>query len=276
MADVLVIEDHPVNLELLRLLLQAYGHGVRTAPDAESGLALARAQPPDLLICDIQLPGMDGYAMAGVCRADPALSTLPLVAVTALAMVGDREKALAAGFDLHISKPIDPSQFMVLLAPFLPTGAPTMGDGGSGTADAAPQGIPPGLRAPRAGLRVLLVDDERRNQAFKRQLLEPAGYRVDAAADGEAAWRALASAPVDLVLCDVVMPGLDGFALLQRVRAHAELRDVPFVFLTASARDAGSKARGLALGAQAYLLRPIAPLDLLAALRDVLAPPGPG
>jgi len=274
LAEVLVIEDHPVNLELLRLLLEAYGHGVRTAPDAETGFALARQRVPDLLICDVQLPGMDGYALAGVCRADPALRRVPLVAVTALAMVGDREKALAAGFDLHVSKPIDPASFMATLAPYLPSGPPSAAGGEAAAGGGEP--IPLALRAPRDGLRVLMVDDENRNQDFKRQLLEPAGYRVEAVGDGHAAWQVLTSAPVDLVLCDVVMPGLDGFALLQRVRGSASLRDLPFVFLTATARDSDSMARGLALGAQAYLVRPIEPLELLVRLRAVLDPEGPG
>jgi len=108
MARVLVIEDNPAYLELMVYLLKAFGHTPLTTRDGRSGLEAARRERPDLVLCDIQLPDMDGYEIVRQIRADPALSGLPLVAVTALAMVGDRAKALAAGFQGYIAKPLAP------------------------------------------------------------------------------------------------------------------------------------------------------------------------
>src|SRR4051794_39310670 len=108
MAHILVIEDNPDNLELMSYLLTAYGHTVTAAKDGETGIAATRRERPDLVACDIHLPGVDGYGVAKALRADPTFNGMPVIAVTALAMVGDRENILAAGFDGYITKPIDP------------------------------------------------------------------------------------------------------------------------------------------------------------------------
>ena len=99
MARILVIEDNPVNLELLVDLLEAWGHRTLVATDGDEGLAVVRRERPALVICDLQMPGRDGYSVAAAIRADPVLRHLPLIAVTAFARVGDRERAIEAGFD---------------------------------------------------------------------------------------------------------------------------------------------------------------------------------
>jgi CheY-like chemotaxis protein len=112
-----------------------------------------------------------------------------------------------------------------------------------------------------------MVDDTDANLAFKLSLLEPAGYRVLTAGGGDEAFALACAQHVDLIRSDVVMEQGGGFELLQRVRADAELHRMPFVFLTATARDDASRDHGLALGADAYLVRPIEPQRLLAELR---------
>src|SRR5437660_385875 len=96
-ARILVIEDNPANLELMRYLLAASGYEPQSAPNGERGLEAARRQVPDLIVCDIQMPGIDGYEVIRRVRSDPGLRPVRVVAVTALAMVGDRDKILAAG-----------------------------------------------------------------------------------------------------------------------------------------------------------------------------------
>jgi CheY-like chemotaxis protein len=108
---ILVIEDNPVNLELMTDLLEAFGFTVLAARGGAHGIDLVRQEKLDLIICDVQMPGMDGYEVANYLKRDPMLRRIPLVAVTALAMVGDRERVLAAGFDGYIDKPISPEQF---------------------------------------------------------------------------------------------------------------------------------------------------------------------
>lgn len=120
MARILVIEDNPNNLELMRYLLSAAGHDVSCATTSRAGLSAATAEVPDLVIMDIQLPDASGYDVLTWMRADARLAGQVIVAVTANAMVGDRDNALAAGFDSYISKPIDPREFSATIDALLP------------------------------------------------------------------------------------------------------------------------------------------------------------
>lgn len=273
MARVLVIEDNPINLELMSYMLQAWQHEVLQAPDGATALALARSQRPDVILCDLQMPDMNGHEVAQALRADPALSDIPLLAVTALASEDDRLAALAAGFAEVFTKPIDPPLFMAALQPYLPgpLQAPACPDAPPARGAPVFAAIPPELRAPHEGCALLTVDDGPSNVAYKRDLLEPAGYTVWAASSVTEALGLLQREPVDLVLSDVIMDEGGGFELLRLLKAHPAWRELPFIFLTSSARDPVSRQRGLALGAQAFLLRPLDAFELLAALRRALA-----
>jgi CheY-like chemotaxis protein len=108
MADhILIIEDNAVNLELLVFALNAFGFSVKSAMSAEQGLGMVRQESPAIILSDIQMPGMDGYELARTLKADPALRHIPLVGVSALALAGDRERALHCGFDDYVFKPVD-------------------------------------------------------------------------------------------------------------------------------------------------------------------------
>jgi len=110
--NILVIEDNEQNLYLVRFILEKNGYQVHAAMDGRTGIDMADQLKPDLILLDIQLPVMDGYAVAQNLRANPQLSSIPIVAVTSHAMVGDRDKAIAAGCNGYIEKPINPDTFM--------------------------------------------------------------------------------------------------------------------------------------------------------------------
>ncbi len=116
MANILVIEDNPDNMTLAVLLLTSAGHTVLSASDAEVGLTLAHEQLPQLILMDIQLPGMDGLQATGLLKGDPATAAIPVIALTALAMKGDEERIRAAGCDGYISKPMGIQQFLATVA----------------------------------------------------------------------------------------------------------------------------------------------------------------
>lgn len=109
---VLLIEDNAQNRYLTTFLLEQHGYCVVCAADGPSGIAEASRLSPDLILLDIQLPGMDGYQVARALRAQPELDRVPIIAVTSYAMVGDREKSLDSGCDGYIEKPIDPETFV--------------------------------------------------------------------------------------------------------------------------------------------------------------------
>ena len=117
---ILLIEDNEQNRYLATFLLEQHGYAVVPALDGPRGIELAKNIAPDLILLDIQLPGMDGYAVASALRGIESLSTTPIIAVTSYAMVGDREKSLAAGCSGYIEKPVNPDTFVVEIESFLP------------------------------------------------------------------------------------------------------------------------------------------------------------
>jgi len=112
MAKVLIVEDNPANMTLAVFLLQSVGHTVIRATDAEAGLTLARDDQPDLILMDIQLPGMDGLEATTMLKRADATRAIPVIALTALAMKGDEERIRAAGCDGYIAKPMGYREFL--------------------------------------------------------------------------------------------------------------------------------------------------------------------
>ncbi len=104
---VLIIEDNPVNMRLVRLILRTHGYRTMEAATGQEALALLQGARPDLILLDMQLPGLDGFTLAAMLKSDASTRSIPLVAVTAYAMMGDAERVLAAGCDAYLSKPID-------------------------------------------------------------------------------------------------------------------------------------------------------------------------
>ena len=130
MATVLVVEDNAANLKLATLLLAHAGHRVLTAGDAESGLARARLEGPDLILMDVQLPGMDGHRATALLKKDPATSAIPVIALTALAMKADEECSRAAGCDAYITKPVRRAELYAVIDRLLASA-----QGGAGLAE---------------------------------------------------------------------------------------------------------------------------------------------
>ena len=119
MAKVLIVEDNAANMTLATFLLQSAGHSVLSARDAETGLTLARSEQPDLVLMDIQLPGMDGLEATAILKSAGATRDIPVVALTALAMKGDEERIRAAGCDGYIAKPLAYRDFLATIATHL-------------------------------------------------------------------------------------------------------------------------------------------------------------
>jgi two-component system, cell cycle response regulator DivK len=119
MKEVLIIEDNENNLYLMRFILTKLGHQVIEARDGSAGVKLAKKNLPDLILMDIQLPVMDGYAATRLIREDEALRDVPIIAVTSFAMVGDKEKAIEAGCTAYVEKPINPGDFIKVLERYI-------------------------------------------------------------------------------------------------------------------------------------------------------------
>jgi two-component system, cell cycle response regulator DivK len=121
MARILIIEDNPANMALATFLLQSVGHTVLSTTDAEAGLTLARAEQPNLILMDIQLPGLDGLKATALLKRDAATRAIPVIALTALAMKGDEARIRAAGCDGYIAKPLAYKDFLATISTHLMT-----------------------------------------------------------------------------------------------------------------------------------------------------------
>jgi two-component system, cell cycle response regulator len=259
---ILIIEDNETNLELMLYLLQEPGYTLLTARDGEAGLALVRQERPDLVLCDIQLPKLDGYEVAQRMKADADLRAIPIIAVTALAMVGDQEKGLAAGFDGYLSKPLTPTIFIQQVEAFLRPPA---------NAEAAPAGVAANEdHPPKKKATILVVDDLTANTTLIESLLVPFGHHVVCASGLAGALVLARRLRPDLVVSDVHMRDGSGYELCQALKADQDLKNIPLILMTSTYHDEAARQKGLALGATRFLFRPLDSLRLLGEIEDCL------
>jgi len=267
MGRILVIEDNWTNLDLMIYLLEAFGHEPMKATSGQAGLELARRELPDLIICDVHMPNMDGYEVARHLKNHPTLSTIPLIAVTAFAMVGDRDKVLAAGFDGYISKPIVPETFVSDVEAYLQPiqrAAPRQP-----APITAGEALPP--RMTDKNITILVVDNSAINRALARSTLEPAGYCVVEARNVQECLGLARESPPDLILSDVHMPVATGYDLLKAVKTDEQLKDIPFVLITSTSQyEMGNRYEGHPVEADDFIFRPIEPQFLLAKIESCL------
>ena len=268
---ILIIEDHVDSLELMNYLLKAFAYATLSAVDGLTGWELARTREPELILCDIQLPGIDGFEVARRLKQDDRLREIPLVAITALAMVGDRERVLAAGFDGYIAKPIMAETFVKEMENF---------QKGEHRAAAAVNTVAPAMSAPAVSVAagtvpysrgtILVVDNLPTNLDLARSIFEPSGYRVVLAEEIETAIELARESRPDLVLSDVNMPQGSGLELVLRFKSDPQLEAVPVVLISATLPHNTKDDLVLAAGATKFLRRPIDPGVLLQEIESCL------
>jgi two-component system cell cycle response regulator len=267
---ILIVEDHVDNMELMSYLLKAFGYETLAAGDGLDGLKLAERERPELIICDIQLPGIDGYEVAKRLKNDARLREIPLVGITALAMVGDRDRVLQAGFDGYIPKPIAPETFVTEIEAFLKPEqkrtAPASVDGPM----EEPQNPVNGDKTPLCRGTILVVDDVAANLELARSIFEPSGFNVRLASDVDSAMESATENVPDLILSDVNMPHATGFELLLRLKSDPRLKPVPVVLITGTSPQDIVANHALAIGASKFLRRPIDSSVLLEEIESCL------
>jgi two-component system, cell cycle response regulator len=265
-AQILVVEDTAYSLQLMTYLLTANGHTVVEAVTGEQAIALASATAPDLVVMDIQLPGIDGFETLAALRSMSDREPVPVIAVTSFAMVGDRDRALDAGFDHYMTKPIDPESFAEEINGCLPEqlrGRSHPQPGSGSTAAAEPASEP----NRDCGADILVLDDSLINQTLLRSILEPHGYQVRTTSTVDEAITAVDAGRPDLVLSDVHVGRHSGAELLSHLRAVPVLTVVPFAFLSATT-DWQDPVLGD--GKVRFIRRPIEPAALLEDVKALL------
>src|SRR5512143_2443568 len=199
MARIVIVEDSPDIRALVRMLLEAGGHEVITAKNGREGVETTRRERPDIVLMDLSLPVLSGWEAVREIKATPAIARIPVLAVTAHAMHGDRERALAAGCDGFIAKPIDEETFEPLVRSFFRAPVEELspaGDSGATTPQRT-SSFEPG--------RILVVDDHEEVAALIKQNLESEGHEVVVARTPDEALRtASGDRPFDLAIVDVM------------------------------------------------------------------------
>lgn len=248
-------------------LLSAFGHQALEAHDGVEGVEKASRERPDLILLDIHMPRMDGYEAVRRLRRKPECEGIPIVAVTALAMVGDRERILASGFSGYIAKPLDPESFAAQVHGYLGVAPPP---------SARPAGRLQHHNAPARSSPlnkfaiILFVDNMQTNIDLVRSILEPSGYEVFAALSAREGLDLAKRTHPDLIVSDVHMPHQDGYDFMRMVQAEPALSTIPFVFLSSSVWSPKERERALVQGARKFISRPVEPQALLDELKECI------
>lgn len=262
MARILVVEDSPDIRVLIRMLLEAAGHEVSTAPDGRAGVEAVRAQRPDLVLMDLSLPVLSGWEATKEIKEDPDIASIPIVAVTAHAMHGDRQRALAAGCDGFILKPIDEETFESLVRSYLRR--PVRKEPAASEPSRPP--APSSPRTAESG-RILVVDDHAEVAELIRHDLESEGHEVVVARTPEqVAEIAAGDRQFDLAIVDVMLGPDSGYDLTADLVSRAN-EYLPVLLVTAGQID---REKGFAAGADDFIAKPLDATELVARARSLI------
>jgi CheY-like chemotaxis protein len=262
-ARVLVVEDDANNLDVASRIIRASGHEALVAADGVVGLEVARVERPDAILVDLLLPRMDGWSLTRSLRTEPWASNIPIIAVSALALPSDRARAIEAGCDDFVSKPFAPAELRAILTRYFPGGPAALPTPRDGAAPAVRTATSPTLG------RVLVVDDEPANVELLARRLEAIGCQTSVAGSGERALALAHNEALDLILLDVMMPGIDGLTTCRRLKSDPQTADIPVIFVTAKDRHE-DLSKGFEVGGVDYITKPFEPIELAARVRSAI------
>ena len=252
----LVIDDNATNRRIVREILTSALVAVDEAPDADRGLEMIRAAqregtPYSVAVTDVHMPGRDGFALAAAVRGDPALAATRILLLTSSGQSGDTERCAEVGIEGYLTKPVSRTDLLEMAATLL----------------GQPPGAEPTTRSTIADsrrlLHILLAEDNAVNQEVAATMLRKRGHTVDVVSNGLEAVKAVAATSYDVVLMDIQMPEMDGFAATKVIRATPGGADLPIIALTAHALS-GERERCLANGLNGYIPKPFSPHELFA------------
>jgi signal transduction histidine kinase/CheY-like chemotaxis protein len=216
-GDVLVIEDDPGAVRLLRTYLEGDGYRVSVAADGQTGIATAIRERPQAIVLDLLLPGIDGWEVLRRLKADARVRDIPVVVVT---VVDERGLTMSLGAVDYFLKPVDRDALLERLSCYTFT-----------------------TKVKTRTVRILVVDDDPAARELAAQALRPEGFEVTAVASGREALEATRKTSFDLVICDLLMPDMDGFEVVNRLQADAATSDIPILILTAQVLTSDDRRR---------------------------------
>jgi CheY-like chemotaxis protein len=247
---VLIVEDNPSVRALFRLVVEREGLPVVEAGTGAAALERMAAGAIQLVITDMVLPDTDGVALAKRLRALPGAAQVPLVAISGFPPLLERAQEIPGLFAACLLKPVEPSRLVETIRKYIPQATP---------------------RSPRHPQHILVVDDNQVQLMLAKIQLSRHFARVSTAVDAETALLMARAAAPDLILSDVLMPGVDGFGLCMKIRQDLALSAIPVVLVSAHYRHAGDADFGRRVGASALIERPVHVEELVDVLTGVLS-----
>jgi CheY-like chemotaxis protein len=260
--NILYVEDDPKSRLIIKKVLENTGCQVHEAYDGKQGVNMAKKLNPDIILMDIMLPVMDGLEATRQIKKNDAISHIPIIALTAKAMVTDKEQILASGCDEYIPKPIDISHFLTILSRYLDTDLSLSSSHPPPQEEALPEKV--ALRK-----TILAVDDLPQTLTMLEKVLTGKGYDVLTAPNGLSALEVLKKQDVDLIISDILMPEMDGYRFCFEVRKNEKTRSTPFIFYSSHYSNKAEIEFGEKLGADGYLVRPLEISKLLDTIRAI-------
>jgi DNA-binding response OmpR family regulator len=264
---ILVVDDEAINRELLEAILVGEGYAVAQAPDGPTALAMARATPPDLILLDLLMPGMQGLEVCQRLMQEPSTDQIPVIVVTAVGEIAAKEAALTGGVDDFVTKPIEPDDLRARVRAMLSVRRirqeldrtlaylhelETTRREQRRASLAGATAKSPAQPERERNIAVLLVDDEPLSREFYMDLLTEHGFTVLSAASGPEGLRLASERSIEAVLLDIVMPGMSGLEVLQTMQARDP--DLPVIMLTSHPTSQNAIA-ALKLGAQDFIIK---------------------
>ena len=256
---ILIVDDEPFNVKLLRAVLSPEPYHILSASSGEEALQKVGEQAPDLILLDIMMPGMDGYEVTKSLKSNPNTRDIPIILVTALDGAENKIKGLEAGADEFLNKPVDKAEIKARVKSLLRLKRYQEQLKARVYSEAhltLPHGQE-GLTNEKTSLpSVLLVEDDEKDSHLLLAQLYGQPYDIKCVRSGEEALSLVQRERVDLILLDLLLPGMDGFAVTKRLKEVEETSNIQIVAIT-SLRDLESRINGIELGVDDYLVKPI-------------------
>lgn len=258
-AKILIVDDEPLNVKLLKAILEGHPYTLTCAYNGAEALEKVREETPDLVLLDIMMPGMNGYEVTQRMKSDPRTKHIPIILITALESADNKIKGLEAGADEFLNKPISKAELLARVNSLLKLKqyeeqlkARLQSQGMVVATDAKESS-----RAKESQLpSVLVVEDDERDAKLILMYLQGMPYKVTLVQSGEDAVSFARQQEVDLILLDLLLPGMDGFGVLHRLKEREETRNIQVVAVTCLT-DLETKIRGIETGVDDYLVKPI-------------------
>lgn len=254
---VLIVEDNETLLQALERKLVGYGYIVAKARDGEEGLRAITDGKPDVVLLDILMPKLDGFAVLEKLHSDGVIPTLPIIIISNSGQPVEIDRAVKLGArDYLVKAEFDPEEVVEKVRAVL--GEPPIAS------------QPAVVATPGNAKRILVVEDDQFLRDLLERKLKAEGFLVETAIEGEAALATAAKTTPDLILLDIILPGIDGFTILERLKQSSTLASIPVILLTnLGQRDDVDK--GLKLGAVGYLVKAhFTPGDIVEKVRSTL------